>query len=613
MAEDKLVVGLSADIKDLKDKLKETNTLLNNYAKDAENAGTKASGSFSQITGAVKGLVGAYISLQAAQTALVTSFNNSLKMDALQGAFDVIFGSSEEGTRQLDRLRAKANELGLEFTSLANAYKLFAGATTQSGMSISETNRIFDSVAKTSAVLKLSAEDTEGALRALAQMMGKGTVQAEELRGQLGERVPGAFKLAANAMGVTEQQLGKMLEQGQVMASDLLPKLADELDKAFGNKVKGDVSGLNAEWNKFKNNIFSSTSGFADFFATLLGGLNKTIDAFKDIFKYFGNDSQFQADIAFKSLSNALDAVNSKDGLNKLILDFTKIQATLQKGTPMWYAYTNAIIEAGKRIKDMQSTTSKATGGAGRVVGGEGNNQFAKGSLGYLQEELQKLEKNKLNLQVDSAELREANIQIDLLKMRINEINNIEFLSKAETKEVDEFKSKLTQVEQAANKMNLALRNAQSGGSASMIQLNTTAELLSESVNNLTLAIGEGMTTAFEQAFTGAESFGIAFEKVLVRLAARLLAALTAAIALATVIGFLSGGTGIIAGVAMPKFTKLLSGFSGGILDFGKGTTDRVVSAVGAGVGEGNVSFEIRGDKLYGVLQNYQSRLDRLQ
>jgi hypothetical protein len=156
-------------------------------------------------------------------------------------------------------------------------------------------------------------------------------------------------------------------------------------------------------------------------------------------------------------------------------------------------------------------------------------------------------------------------------------------------------------------KLSDAYKNVKSPESLKIIKDNL--ELLQQSVNSITLAIGEGMTTAFEQAFTGAESFGKAFEKVLVRLAARLLAALTAAIALATVIGFLSGGTGVIAGIAMPKFGKLLSVFSGGLMGGG----DRVVSAVGAGTNQGNVSFEIRGDKLYGVLQNYQSRLDRLQ
>ena len=64
-------------------------------------------------------------------------------------------------------------------------------------------------------------------------MMSKGTVQSEELRGQLGERLPGAFQLAAKSMGVTTMELGKMLENGEVLANELLPKLSLQLMKTF--------------------------------------------------------------------------------------------------------------------------------------------------------------------------------------------------------------------------------------------------------------------------------------------------------------------------------------------------------------------------------------------
>lgn len=134
---------------------------------------------------------------------------------------------------------------------------------------------------------------------------------------------------------------------------------------------------------------------------------------------------------------------------------------------------------------------------------------------------------------------------------------------------------------------------------------------LQENANKLAFAIGDSMALAFEQAFVNGENFGKAFEKTLTRLAARLAAALAAAIALATVIGILSGGTGVIAGVAMPKFGKILNTLSGGLLGSSEGS--KVVSAVSAGTSQGNVSFEIRGDKLYGVLKNYEGRLDRLQ
>lgn len=56
--------------------------------------------------------------------------------------------------------------------------------------------------------------------------LSKGNVQAEELRGQLGERLYGAFNLAAKAMNTSTKGLNDMLKKGEVLASDLLPKLS---------------------------------------------------------------------------------------------------------------------------------------------------------------------------------------------------------------------------------------------------------------------------------------------------------------------------------------------------------------------------------------------------
>ena len=50
--------------------------------------------------------------------------------------------------------------------------------------------------------------------------------------GQLGDVLPGALQVAAKALGMTTQQLDKAVSSGQVLASDLLPKMAKELHEA---------------------------------------------------------------------------------------------------------------------------------------------------------------------------------------------------------------------------------------------------------------------------------------------------------------------------------------------------------------------------------------------
>ncbi len=133
--------------------------------------------------------------------------------------------------------------VGLQFAQLSAAAR-------ESSLTTTQLENVFVGVATASVALGLSSEQTTGAMRALQQMMSKGTVQAEELRGQLGERIPGAFGLAAKAMGVTTKALGKMLEQGQVLADELLPKLATEFISTFGVQAQAAATGLLGEYNK---------------------------------------------------------------------------------------------------------------------------------------------------------------------------------------------------------------------------------------------------------------------------------------------------------------------------------------------------------------------------
>ncbi len=67
-----------------------------------------------------------------------------------------------------------------------------------------------------------SLADLDAALLATAQVFSKGKVSAEELRGQIGERLPGAFTLFAESIGKTPQELDKMLEKGQVTLNDFM-------------------------------------------------------------------------------------------------------------------------------------------------------------------------------------------------------------------------------------------------------------------------------------------------------------------------------------------------------------------------------------------------------
>src|SRR5690606_21543153 len=120
-------------------------------------------------------------------------------------------------------------------------------------LSFEEMQMIFEKVSKSASMLGLSVETQEGAFLALSQMLSKGTVQSEELRGQLGERLPGAFEVMAKALGVTTMELGKMLENGEVLAADVLPKFAEAYERAIGADQIERTETLAAAQNRASN------------------------------------------------------------------------------------------------------------------------------------------------------------------------------------------------------------------------------------------------------------------------------------------------------------------------------------------------------------------------
>jgi tape measure domain-containing protein len=211
---------------------------------------------------ALAGITAGFVALLKAVTTV------GIKMDGFNNSMLVSTGSFAGARREIEKIRRMTDKLGINFMSTADAYKKFSIAASEVGMEAKTADKVFNSVAKASAAMGLSAENTRLTLKALEQMISKGTVQSEELRGQLGEHLPGAFGMAAKAIGVTTAELSKMLEQGKVLAIDLLPKLADVLENKFSKtaeiaskQMSASVNRMSNAWNKLLEE-FSQTDAY---------------------------------------------------------------------------------------------------------------------------------------------------------------------------------------------------------------------------------------------------------------------------------------------------------------------------------------------------------------
>lgn len=216
-------------------------------------------------------------------------------------------GSAEAGAREFDFVRGQVRELGLDLDTSGRAFMRFSAAAKGTALEGAQTRDIFRAVASAATVMGLSAPEAEGALTAISQMISKGTVQAEELRGQLGERLPGAFQIAARAMGMTTAELGKLLEAGGLAASDFLPKFAAELQRTVGGALpeaarsaQAESNRLNSAWTELKQEL--GKMGVMDLASSSMRGLASVIGDVSSGLK----DVNSQKGILDKILSGAM-------------------------------------------------------------------------------------------------------------------------------------------------------------------------------------------------------------------------------------------------------------------------------------------------------------------
>lgn len=207
------------------------------------------------------------------------------RMEAIESGLLAAAGGAEGATRALSFLNDITERLGINFADNSRSFTNFLAASKSLNISTTETEQVFTSFASAGRVLGLSTADVSGIMKAVTQIMSKGTVQAEELRGQLGERLPGAVGLMSKALGITVEQLNKMLETGQVLSKRDLPKLAKEVLKfaesngALDKAVKSNLANMARMQNAFfKLQVQIGKAGFVDELTELFQNLASSMN-----------------------------------------------------------------------------------------------------------------------------------------------------------------------------------------------------------------------------------------------------------------------------------------------------------------------------------------------
>lgn len=279
-------------------------------------AADKAVGRFSDANRKINGLsqsvgnlmtafgisTGIYLAVDIAKNI----YETTKQLQSLDLALKMVSGSQEEFVSNQVFLKSLAEQYGIEIKGLTKNFTEFWVAS-KGKLEAEQIKEIFTSISKSVAVMGLSVEQQDSAFLALQQMMSKGTVQAEELKKQLGNALPGAIKAATMAyqtlhpeMKVTEKFFMEQMKAGKVLSSELLPELAKAYEKLYGIENVKRAETLQAAQERLANSWTdmvrslneSKTGGISKFFALIIDGatdameqLRRLNSAKQDLFK----------------------------------------------------------------------------------------------------------------------------------------------------------------------------------------------------------------------------------------------------------------------------------------------------------------------------------------
>lgn len=223
------------------------------------------------------------------------------KFQAFISVMTVTSGSVGRAREQFNGLMDMADRLGVSLSSLTHNYGQLSAAAISSGVSQAHLQRGFESMAIAARVLHLSSIDTRLAFYAMTQMISKGTVSMEELRRQLGEKIPGAMNIAARSVNATMKEFEEAVRKGTVDSAKFFPIFTDAIRREFIGGLSVASQALDAELNRVRNNFTKMIanfydSGVAKSFTEVIKEINRILsdtkiaDAFAEALKHISDN-----------------------------------------------------------------------------------------------------------------------------------------------------------------------------------------------------------------------------------------------------------------------------------------------------------------------------------
>ena len=285
--------------------------------------GSAIGGVFGGVAGAaVGGAVGAQVGQFTGAIAEVAQYDAALEKQ--RRALKLVIGDTDKFNKSQSFLKKTSKDLAIPQDVIVRQFTSLTASVKGAGLSVEDAQKAFTAIASGIRGTGGSLEDMKSAMRATAQVFSKGKVSAEELRQQLGERLPGAFTLFAESMGKTPAELDKALEQGKVTLDDFM-KFTTRLTTTYEGNAKKLALAPEAAGDRLKTEMSNLKDSLGDIlipigaefqatFASIVKAITGAIDAFK---KFMGIGVENAIAKTTKELKRARETLENSPASNK--------------------------------------------------------------------------------------------------------------------------------------------------------------------------------------------------------------------------------------------------------------------------------------------------------
>lgn len=334
-----------------------------NELKLFDDTGRKSLSTYQRMRGQVLSLAAGYIGVFEAINTVKKSIDAVNRDQTLRAGLTTgAGGSAEVAARQYEMLRKEADRLGLVFDDVAPRFVNLNIAGQAAGLTAQQTERAFKNLSQAASARNLNLDDTQGAFRAIEQMFSKGKVQAEELRGQLAERLPGAVAIFARASGMSLSELDKALEKGEV-GLDFAVKGLEAYARQFDGQMDTITERLSAYINR-------ATNAYNDWLRNFMDSKNQEAlkRALASLTEFLNSDAGKEfADNMGRALAEVIKgfqwAAENADTLYAILKAFLALQAA-----KFFIDVGGGAFDAAKKLGAFRTAITAAAAGTGAMA-----------------------------------------------------------------------------------------------------------------------------------------------------------------------------------------------------------------------------------------------------